>query len=429
MLQESDPFHDLSIVKVEPQELVIADLQIFKTEIIDLDFENVIYEEEPANESNICLKEIDELVIENNLCQKEINDPISRQTKKDKPTIIECVKCVEVFDHKDPKIAFDMFRKHMIQHNRQKHMCLLCDPPLRFAQELHLEHHNYILHGIGVNPLVCKTCDFISNIEDKNYWNNYRAHLKTHKITYTPTKHFSENIIQHHISDKHHIVPTLQCNICQKVFDTVAKFKRNQKRCSKRFKIPIEKPVEKRVQKHVKKTAKLSCTLCSRRIYYDSEINLQYHLFSKHQIGENPHKCTICNKTFDFSIQLKRHNDETGTCKPSVLLAAKTYKCYICNEEFAMLVSKHQHIDTYHADKANGDCHLCLRKRIPSACAFEKHISEHFAEYTCICNYCGRGFHQEGRLTNHIRFIHEIKYLYCDICGAKHKVIQLIIAI
>lgn len=426
LLQENDPFHDLLNVKVEPQELEIADqVEIVKTEVMKLDFENIIYEEEPVMESNICLEEIVPLVIESE-CKKEIDDPLIRQIKQDKSGIIECVKCVEVFDHKNPKLTFEMFRKHMIQHNRQKYMCLLCDPPFRFAQELHLKHHNYILHDIGENPLICHTCDFISDIEDKNYWNSYRAHVKkTHKKTFTcdvcfsTTDHISEETLEQHFLDEHYIDETKICNVCQKTFDTEQKFKRHTQRCVKR----PDKPLKIKVKKLRKVASKASCTLCTRRVYFDSEINRQYHMFIKHNIGENPHKCKICGKTFDLATQLKRHNDETGTCKPNELQVAKTYKCYICNEVFAMLVSKHQHINTHHADKAYGDCHLCLRKRIPSACAFEQHVSEHYMEFALICNYCGRGFHQEGRLNNHIKHMHQTKYVYCDLCGAKNKVI------
>ncbi|CAO1409266.1 unnamed protein product [Diamesa hyperborea] len=416
--QESDPFQDLVVVKVEP-ELLIDDLsETVKSEIIELDFENIIYEEEPVMESIICLEEIDKQVTE--------SDPMSSQMKEEKTGVIGCVKCVEEFHHENPKTTFEMFRKHMIVHNRQKHMCLLCDPPLQFAQELHLDHHNYILHDTGVNPLICKTCGFISDIEDKNYWHNYRKHIKTHKKTFTcdlcvpPTEHISEDVLQQHGLNEHFINETMLCHVCHKSFDDEIVFKRHRQKCVLKIK---KTPAEKRVKlvKKLRSTAKHTCTLCTRIKYFESEVNLKNHMFIKHQIGVNPHTCKVCGMTFDFAIQLRRHNDETGTCKPTELPAKKTYKCYICNEEFAMAVSKIQHINTYHSDKANSDCHLCLRHRIPSACAYEQHLSTHYLDFAFICSYCGKGYHLISRLNNHIKHMHQTKYLTCDLCGGKNK--------
>ena len=137
MLQESDPFFNGINVKVESQELVIDEHQIVKTELIELDFQNFNYEEEPVIESNINIKEIDELVIESKICKNEIDNP--SQKIQEKPRIFACVKCVQVIKNRDPIIAVKFFRKHMLKHNREKHMCLQCEPHLRFAQEIHLQ--------------------------------------------------------------------------------------------------------------------------------------------------------------------------------------------------------------------------------------------------------------------------------------------------
>lgn len=376
-----DPFFEEHNVKVEPQEMpTIVELQIFKTELIDLDFQNVNYEEEPLIESNICMEEIDKLVIENTQVKIEIEEPVSKRKVENDCQVIPCVKCIMEIKHKDPTIAFRQFRKHMIEHNREQHMCLLCEPPIRFAQSIHLEHHSYILHEIGTNPLICKDCDFISDIEDKNYWDNQRAHSKQHNQP-MGFLHYEHS------------------------------YTKEGTRGFRRI-------------KEQKQPLGFHCDLCDQKLKFPSEIRLQVHQFSVHQHGVHPLKCKVCHKILGNKKKMKEHSE---ICKPRPLMpklvkvVPKTYKCYLCDEVFEMQVTKIDHINTVHADKANADCHLCLRKRIPSATAFEKHVSEHIIEYTLICSYCGRGFFEESRLNNHIKFLHEIRYLFCDLCGAKHK--------
>lgn len=402
--QESDPFFEEMNVKVEPEEMsTIVELQIFKTEIIDLDFQNVEYEEEPLIESVLCMEEIDKLVIENTQVEIELKEPMSKQKEEGEYQIVPCVKCIKVIKHKDRTIAFREFRKHMMEHNREQHMCLLCEPPVRFAQSIHLDHHSYILHEIGTNPLICKECNFISDIEDKNYWDNQRAHLKRHiqpmgffhEHSYTKNKFSSEIRLQNHqfIEDNSGVNPS------------------NQRALLKEQKQPLE----------------FHCDFCDPKLKFPTQIKLQVHQFNMHQHGIHPLKCKVCHKKLGNKKKMKEHSE---ICKPRPLMpklvkvVPKTYKCYLCDEVFEMGVTKVDHINTVHADKANADCHLCLRKRIPSATAFEKHVSEHMVEYTLICSYCGRGFFEESRLNTHIKYLHEIKYLTCDICGVKHKYTQ-----
>lgn len=139
---------------------------------------------------------------------------------------------------------------------------------------------------------------------------------------------------------------------------------------------------------------------------------LEIHERLSHIKGNTHYKCKACHIYFPSYAQLHDHLVESA-CKD---VHEKSFQCFICNKVFSMGIAKKKHVQDDHQDKAGADCPLCLRCKIPSAVAFEKHIMTHFVAPRFCCSFCGRSFHESDRLQTHIRRAHDNTKLICYWC-------------
>ncbi|CRK90583.1 CLUMA_CG004285, isoform A [Clunio marinus] len=212
---------------------------------------------------------------------------------------------------------------------------------------------------------------------------NYEASLKNHEWEV------------HQIGDKNNLV----CGICSYEFNTDED--RDQ----------MERNMAKHFAAHERGKNK-PCMLCPEVL--KSKRNLENHQHRRHKIPPaQSNKCKGCQTDFNTYEELHEHLAIFTDCRDP---HERPFKCYICNETFSLGVAKKKHVEIEHKDYAGTDCPLCLRCKIPSAVAYEKHYKIHFAAPRYCCNFCGRPFFELDRLQLHIKRSHQNLKFSCNWC-------------
>jgi uncharacterized Zn-finger protein len=111
-----------------------------------------------------------------------------------------------------------------------------------------------------------------------------------------------------------------------------------------------------------------------------------------------PHRCQVCQMSFDFPAQLKRHESDVHE-------RAEPFPCSQCAKSFASQGSLCQHIKSAHEDKAN-KCQQC-----PEAFAFpselKKHVSKVHLGVRHKCPFCDQDFSEKKNVNKHMKKKHE----------------------
>ena len=154
---------------------------------------------------------------------------------------------------------------------------------------------------------------------------------------------------------------------------------------------------------------------------------------SKHKKEVHPYKCDICDKTFTIVNKLKKHyqivhdRQKDNNCdksfttsgilkKLSILEPHKSKECNKCETSFSRLDSLKRHIDIIHNGQKGFRKHQKWRK-----CGkIEKPLEKP------ICNICDKAFTNPFSVKNHQRKVHEgnnhkgRKRHKCQICGKEY---------
>lgn len=128
-------------------------------------------------------------------------------------------------------------------------------------------------------------------------------------------------------------------------------------------------------------------------------------IYEKQNQENNIHKCSLCNKTFNFKQALTRHFSMHEKCFP-----VDCFKCLRCQEVFPF----EQHVRSHILDGCTA--------QIFSECGNNLGQYEEIKIYMfLICEYCIKGFETVDELNNH-RKTHKGQHLFfCTLCKKKFK--------
>ena len=129
--------------------------------------------------------------------------------------------------------------------------------------------------------------------------------------------------------------------------------------------------------------------------------------------GKNKLVCTKCGKVYSSTTDLKRHMN-------SFHLKLKPFKCTKCPAAFTREGSLQYHIKTLHEN--NYGEHSCSQcdKVFKLNDSLKHHVlSVHEKQFDFKCEFCGKDWTTQEKLSVHISRIHKHKEMHCEICDKK----------
>ncbi|KAL1517513.1 hypothetical protein ABEB36_001269 [Hypothenemus hampei] len=139
---------------------------------------------------------------------------------------------------------------------------------------------------------------------------------------------------------------------------------------------------------------------------------LKNHIRSKHCKLNGFFVCEICNQSFALKDRLKLHQRKHTGEKP--------YSCESCKKTFARGGQLAQHMRVHDRLKPYS-CDLCEAKFTCSQ-NLRLHKNTHLQLKPYTCDLCGKSFTRRDALVKHLRNFHEnIKAFHCPICNKKFK--------
>ncbi|XP_033990996.1 zinc finger protein 2 homolog [Trematomus bernacchii] len=127
---------------------------------------------------------------------------------------------------------------------------------------------------------------------------------------------------------------------------------------------------------------------------------------SRRSTGEKSFSCSLCNKAFARSGNLKEHiRNHTGD---------KPFSCSICNKAFTQSgnVKKHMRI---HTGEKPFSCSVC-KKYFAQRADLKRHVRIHTGEKPFSCSVCEKSFAQRADLKRHMRNHTGEKPFSCSVC-------------
>ncbi|TGZ70221.1 hypothetical protein CRM22_003316 [Opisthorchis felineus] len=119
---------------------------------------------------------------------------------------------------------------------------------------------------------------------------------------------------------------------------------------------------------------------------------------------QNPYKCKVCDKSFQFKSKFERHQ--------AIHDNGKTHHCKFCDAKFNDPSAMRRHHKLQHSDEEtmrNSRKHVCpsCGKRFLYATDIINHLVVHTNEKHFVCEVCGATFTVLSTLMRHKRAFHE----------------------
>jgi len=192
---------------------------------------------------------------------------------------------------------------------------------------------------------------------------------------------FDENNDGPDIEDAN-IVENIECEHCQKTFDSMTKLKNHVYRSHKQKEC-----------KHCKQVF-----LC-----YNT---LKKHIKSAHLEMEGEFTCSDCGEVFQHRSNFDKHRKDNHQ---------PTSVCDLCGKTFLTRTIK-QHVQHFHYNIRNSMCTICNKSFYDNG-GLQKHMRCHTGEKPYSCDQCDRSFSHNHQLKRH-KIIHtDVKPYSCEVCG------------
>ena len=305
----------------------------------------------------------------------------------DKAALFSCHICQISF------LQRKYYRRHIIRINpdgKKLFKCCACDKKFTFPdgirshmRHIELVHDVHIKRQQNSETHICDQC-------------GYSAKSSRSLILHVRQKHNSENIP-----------------------------KRNKKKCPhcdyEGREDYLNLHIDKKHPEHGEKN--FLCDKCDKSFIFQS--SFEYHaknscknsgdceIMKAKRKEKSKLVCTKCGKMYSSTTDMKRHMN-------SFHLKLKEFKCTKCPAAFTRPGSLQYHIKTLHEN--NYEEHPCSQcdKVFKFNDSLKHHIlSVHEKQFDFKCEFCGKDWTTQERLSIHISRIHKQKELKCEICDKK----------
>lgn len=186
------------------------------------------------------------------------------------------------------------------------------------------------------NEFKCTVCNFVgSNLQNLKRHLNVHLDIKPFSCSYCGTRYKQKADLKRHVSIKHtQTAPKFECEHCKKIFGRKSELNRHVSTIHKKpasneckcCKIKFESRLELEV--HIAANH-FACKLCPNLVYYARKADLKVHNTNKHNEKDSQNfKCAICNSSFNWKKDLKRHERQAHS------FLGEPLQCDACKEVF-----------------------------------------------------------------------------------------------
>ena len=302
-------------------------------------------------------------------------------------------------------LCLDVFQgsKELLKHVFQTHHVSM-QPPCQICLE-HCQHQNEAVLNKETNENVRVKTEPLELNESQNEQQSEICDTKEN-VKIEP-KEINGNIEDTETLSNSDIV---QCDICDKHFDTKELFEDHQCECQEIHQCdlcPMFFNSKAGLQKHNRDGHK--CEFCP--TIFKSVEGRSHHISQNHNF-----QCHNCHLIFPLKQDLKYHeclSSVTPTIKPNGNQMENWFPCTICNKQFSTKIGRNQHLRDTHQHAL---CDKC-EQHFPSAVKLQEHKkSQHPHEYVATlksqenaiirCEFCDEKFTSKINLKHHIEIVH-----------------------
>ncbi|XP_055611721.1 oocyte zinc finger protein XlCOF22-like [Uranotaenia lowii] len=294
----------------------------------------------------------------------DLESHINQDHGREEYPYLSCKECTKTFSCRKSLV------RHRLCHTEGKHRCDICNKSFIFRNKMlrhrrqHTNERNYeceICHKKYVTKSTLKHHHLETHTDERNF-----ACLSCDK------KFLLKSRLDYHTAI-HHTEPTLECDICSKLFSTENRLKIHRRTHMEAL------PEEERIV--------FECNQCGKK--YSRKYQLTKHQADVHNT-DRPFKCPICGEGFINDDCLRLH-----------MLVHDNFKCDICAEKFNTKGGLKDHL-ARHSDEHNFCCNVC-GKTMKKRDSLRVHLLRHTNERTFECEDCGKKYKTKDCLRNHRR--------------------------
>ncbi|XP_046664412.1 zinc finger protein 808-like isoform X3 [Homalodisca vitripennis] len=283
-------------------------------------------------------------------------------------------------------------------------------------------------------PIKCECCNTVFSSEDEltdhvqykkcSKLESCNAVLeKTYGCLICKKEFHSPQSLQLHNKIVHTVAISIECKVCQEVFQTDKLLLSHKNRCHSVKEKLLEKSdflcpkcglvVKSRASLHrhnkrfhVDLPARVMCDICGK--VFKSTGHLTSHKNFMHPTETDKVTCHICSKEFVCQVRFKKHM-RTTHCK------TRKYICEICQMTFKDKKTLDVHRTT-HSLESPFKCDVC-DKAFRTKYKLKTHLTSHSGEQF-KCTACYRIFLSDTNLKIHIEKSHnnDVRSFHCEIC-------------